>query len=348
MSVFKKIIKDKVSLISLGVLIFLYLGAIFAPFFSPYPYDEEDVEYIWAPPAKIHFFDFKRRIFFRPFVYAYRYKIDEYYQRHYYEDKSKIYPIKFFVRGFKYKILGIIPCDLHLFGADTKIYLFGADGKGRDLFSRILYGARVSLSIGIIASLISFSLGLIIGGISGYFGGRIDNIIMRIVEMFMMIPSFYLLLALRASFPPDLTSTQIYFLIVIILSFIGWAQIARIIRGMALSLRERDYVYAAKALGVSDFKIIISHILPHTFSYALVAIVLSIPGYILAEAGLSLLGLGIQEPEASWGNLLSSALSIVKIRIYPWIIIPGIFILLATISFNILGERLREILTSRQ
>ena len=164
----------------------------------------------------------------------------------------------------------------------------------------------------------------------------------------MMIPSFYLLLALRASFPPNLTSTQIYFLIVIILSFLGWAPVARIIRGMAISLREQDYVYAAKALGINDFKIIISHILPHTFSYALVAIVLSIPGYILAEAGLSLLGLGIQEPEASWGNLLSSALSIVKIRIYPWIMIPGCFILLATISFNILGESLRKILNPRE
>jgi len=348
MSVFKKLIKRKSAFFSLLILFSFYLAAIFAPFFSPYPYDEEDMDYLWAPPTRIHFFDFQRKIFFKPFIYAYKYKIDEYYQRHYYEDKSEIYPVKFFVRGFKYKILGIFECDIHLFGADKKIYILGADNKGRDLFTRILYGARISLSIGVIASLISFSIGLIVGGISGYFGGRLDNIIMRIVEMFMMIPSFYLLLALRASFPPNLSSTQIYFLIVIILSFIGWAQIARIIRGMALSLKERDYVYAAKALGVSDFKIIISHILPHTLSYALVAIVLSIPGYILAEAGLSLLGLGIQEPEASWGNLLSSALGIVKIRIYPWMMIPAIFILLTTVSFNLIGEALREILNPKE
>ena len=161
--------------------------------------------------------------------------------------------------------------------------------------------------------------------------------------MIMMIPGFYLMLALRASFPPNLSSTQVFFLLVVILSFIAWAGIARVIRGMAISLRERDYVYAARALGVSDFKIIVRHIVPHTFSYAIVAIMLSIPGYILGEAALSLIGLGIQEPEASWGNLLSGAMGIVNIKLYPWILAPGVFIIVATMCFNIMGEALRDI-----
>ncbi len=164
----------------------------------------------------------------------------------------------------------------------------------------------------------------------------------------MMVPSFYLMLALRASFPPNLSSTQVYLLIVVILSFIGWASTARIIRGMAISLRENEFVYAAKSIGLSNFKIIIRHILPHTFSYAIVAVVLSIPGYILGEAALSLLGLGIQEPEASWGNLLSSAMGIVNIRLYPWILTPGLFIIVAVMSFNILGERLRDVLDPKR
>ncbi len=340
----KRILKEKSVIISCGILFLLYIGAVFAPFFSPYPYDEEDIRHIWAPPTKIHFFDLKKGIFFRPFIHPQLSKINKYYRRLYYEDKTKVIPIRFFVHGFKYKLLGIWETDLHLFGVEEgKIYLLGADNKGRDIFTRILYGARISLSIGIIASLISFFIGMLVGGVSGYFSGKVDTVLMRIVEMFMMIPSFYLMLALRASFPPNLSSTQVYFLIVVILSFVGWASTARIIRGMALSLREREYVYAAKALGVSDFKIIIRHILPHTFSYALVAIVLSIPGYILGEAALSLLGLGIQEPEASWGNLLSSALSIVKIKLYPWMLTPGIFIVVATLCFNIVGDYLRDV-----
>ena len=348
MDILKQLLKKRSGFIALSILFLLYLAVIFAPFLSPYHYDQDDVLNSYSPPTRVHLIDLKNKQF-GPFIYGKSFNINEYFQRIYYEDKSKIYPIKLFVKGFKYKVFGIWEVDRHLFGLEEgKIYLFGADLKGRDVFSRILYGGRVSLSIVIIAALISFSLGLIIGGIAGYLGGKIDNIIMRLCETIMMFPSFYLLLVLRSSFPIHWGSTQIYFMIVIILSFIGWASMARTIRGMALSLRENEFVYAAKASGLGNFKIIIRHILPHTLSYSLVALVLSVPSYILAEAALSLIGLGIQEPEASWGNLLSSAMGIINIRLFPWILIPGIFILVTGICFYVLGDTLRDILDPKR
>ncbi len=343
MNIWKKIFKSKAGAVSLVTLSVLYLGIIFAAFFAPYNYDQDDVLNSYSPPTKIHLFNFSAKQF-TPFVYGKKCVVNKYYQRIYSEDKSKIYPVKFFTKGFKYKLFGIWNCNRHLFGTDEgKIYLLGADLRGRDLFSRILYGGRISLSIVVVAGLISFSIGLLVGGISGYFGGKIDNFTMRVCEIIMMIPSFYLLLVLRSSFPVNWGSAQVYFMVVIILSLIGWASLARTIRGMALSLRENDFVYAAKSAGLGNFKIIIKHILPHTLSYSLVALVLSIPSYILAEAALSLIGLGIQEPQASWGNLLSSALGIVNIRLYPWILIPGIFIIITGMCFYILGDTLRDI-----
>ncbi|MBU1122808.1 MAG: ABC transporter permease [Candidatus Omnitrophota bacterium] len=326
-------------LVVLGVL---YLLVMFAPFFSPYSYDQDDVLNSYSPPTKIHFLNIREQQV-GLFIYGHSFEVDDYYRRIYSEDKTKIYPINFFVKGFKYKVLGLLETDRHLFGVrEGKVFLLGADLKGRDIFSRVLYGGRISLSIGLIGATISFVIGLLVGGASGYFGGKVDNLLMRLCEMVMMVPSFYLMLALRASFPPNLSSAQVYFLIVVILSFIGWASTARIIRGMAISLRENDYIYAAKACGLGHFKIIVRHILPHTLSYAVVAIVLSIPAYILGEAALSLLGLGIQEPQASWGNLLSGAMGIVNIRLYPWILTPGLFILVTVICFNVLGETLRD------
>jgi len=335
--------QHKTAYVSIWVLMFLYLGSIFAGFISPYHYDNEDREHPYAPPTSIHFLKDGRIT--QPYVYSYGFYLDKYHKRVYQEDTSKSFSIKFFSKGDSYKFLGLFETKTHLFAVDTpaKIYVLGADARGRDLFSRILYGARFSLSIGLLGAGISFILGMLIGGISGYYGGKIDNVIMRACEMVMMIPSFYLLLALRAAFPSDLSSIQVYVLLIIILSFIGWAGMARVIRGMCLSLTNREYVLIARSQGLSNIKIIIRHLLPHTFSYSIVAITLSIPSYILGESGLSFLGLGIQDPQASWGNLLSQAMSIAHIRLHPWILIPGFFIFITVMAFNLLGEGLRDV-----
>lgn len=344
MNILQKLLANTTSRWALFTLFFLYVIVLFAPFLAPYSYDDDDVLYAYAPPSRIHIYDAERKQF-GPFIYKQIYTTNEYYQRVYQQDHSQKYPLRFFVKGFRYKLFGIWETDRHLFGtAGPKVFLLGADLKGRDLFSRILYGGKISLYLALSAASISFCLGLFVGGIAGYFGGKVDTLIMRLCELLMMFPAFYLLLILRASFPPNLNSAQVYWLVAILLAFIGWAALARVVRGMAISLRENDYIWAAKASGLSHTKIIIRHIIPHTFSYSLVALVLSIPGYILGEAGLSLIGLGIQEPEASWGNLLSAAMGIVNIRLYPWILTPGIFILVAGVCFYVLGDTLRDIL----
>ncbi len=327
------------------VLMVLYAGALFADFLSPYSYKDEDRQYSYCPPTPIHIWHDGKLS--RPFVYKMDFAFNDIHQRIYKINPEQRLAVQLFKKGEKYKFLGVIPCVYHLFGVNEpgRIYLFGADSRGRDLFSRILYGGRISLSIGIIGVLISFSIGLIVGGIAGYYGGRIDDVLMRLCEMVQIFPAFYLLLALRAAVPSNLNSVQIYFAIVIILSFIGWASLARIVRGMCLSLRERDYVLAARAMGQNDFKIIVKHILPHTLSYSIAAIMLSIPGYIVSESALSLVGLGIQDPFASWGNLLSDAMTIVRIKFAPWmLVVPAFFIFVTMVCFNVIGDALRDCL----
>ncbi len=336
--------KNRLAVACVVILCLLYGGAIFAGFLSPYSFKSENRAHSYCPPTKIKMMDHGKITW--PYVQGIALTFDENYKRVYTIDATSKYPLRAFVKGDDYKLFGLIPANRHLFGVEGegRIYLLGADARGRDLFSRLLYGGRVSLSIGLIGVLISFSIGLIVGGIAGYYGGRVDNILMRVCEMFMMVPGFYLLLALRAAVPDDFSSVQVYFAIIFILSFIGWAGLARIIRGMCLSLRERDYVLAAKSLGLSNIRIIIKHILPHTLSYSIFAIMLSIPGYILGESALSLIGLGIQDPFASWGNMLSDAMSIIRIKFAPWILFPALFIFLTVICFNVIGNALRDCL----
>lgn len=335
--------KNRLAFLSLHILIILYLVAVFADFIAPYPYDVQHRDTPYHPPTQIHFFDENGKFHLRPFVYGYKMvdPINKYYEI----DFSKKYPVFFFTDGEPHYLLGLIKTEKHLFGVkEGKIFILGADSLGRDIFSRILYGSRISLSIGLIGVVLSFSIGTLIGGISGYFGGKVDNIIMRLSEVLMSFPSFYLMLALRAIFPINLSSTQVFLMIVVILSFIGWAGVARVVRGMVLSIREMEYVLAAKSYGASSLRIITRHIIPNTYSYLLIAATLSIPGYILGESALSLLGLGIQEPYASWGNMLAAATSYTAVSSYPWILAPGIAIFITILAFNILGDALRDAL----
>jgi peptide/nickel transport system permease protein len=266
------------------------------------------------------------------FFYAYPMKMVDPIARRYVEDRSRIIYVRLFHRGHLLTSASV----------KTPWFMMGSDGLGRDLFSRIVYGSRVSMNVGLIGVLISFSLGIAVGAFSGYAGGAIDNLIMRWTEIEMSLPAFYFLLALAAIIPSGVSTVVTFFLIVAIMSFIGWAGFARVIRGMSASIRSVPYVEAARALGASRARMLVRHVIPSVMGYAIVAATLSIPGYILGESALSLLGLGIQEPASSWGNLLAAAQDPQSLARYPWILIPGAFIFFAVMSFNFLGDYLRD------
>ncbi len=338
----QRFMKDRAAVVALWILGIFYAVAILADVAAPYTLKDESREHPYCPPTAVHFFAPDGR-FAGAHVRGVQMTYDHF-RRRIYNETADIYPLRFFGRGETYRFLGAFPADRHIITVDApgRIYLLGADSRGRDVFSRIIHGARVSLTIGLFGVLISFSIGLLVGGIAGYFGGRTDHVLMRLCEMVMMVPGFYLLLALRAAVPDSLDSLQVYAAIIIILSFIGWAGLARVIRGMCLSLKERDYVLAARTMGLSDLQIIVRHILPHTLSYSLAAVTLAVPGYILGESALSLIGLGIQDPYASWGNMLAEAMSIVRIQFAPWILWPAFFIGITVLCFNAAGDALRD------
>ncbi len=308
----------------------LIAAALFADWFAPYLPREEERTDSFHPPTRIHFWGKEGNFYPRPFVYRSRVYYDQNLRRIYKEDPS----VKYFLKFGRGKLLNV--------ERPAKVYLFGADSRGRDLFSRLLYGARISLSIGFLGALIAALVGFLIGGISGYYGGKLDQCLMRLAEFFIMIPAFYFLLALRSALPPQLGSRELYVLIVAILSFIGWGGIARVIRGMVFSIRESDFLMAAKVLGRGDFEILVRHVLPQTYSYLGLVLSVSIPGYILGESALSLLGLGIQEPDVSWGNLLVESLSVAHLKFHPWILAPGVMIFATAFCFNVLGDVLRK------
>ena len=262
------------------------------------------------------------------------------------------YPIQFFTEGAPYKILGFIPGDIHLFGVEQpgRIFLFGADNLGRDLFSRILYASQISLTIGFGATALSFFIGIVLGGLAGYYGGWVDELVMRLIEVISAIPSLFLLLSLRAIFPIDMNPIFILYAVLGIIALIGWGGLARVVRGQMLTTRELDYVQAAKGLGANTGRIVFRHMLPSIYSYLIVALSISVPGYILAESGLSFLGLGVVEPFASWGSLLSQAQQggFASITQRPWVLIPGLFIVLTILSFQLLGDGLRDAFDPRK
>ena len=328
--------RRKIAMTGAWILAVLYTLAIFAGFVAPYRYDAIHDNAFFHPPAWPRFHALHLvvpRSKTLPGEFAYQ------------EISGDTKPLRFFVRGGAYQLFGVIPCSVHLFGTgddNYPVYLFGADQFGRDILSRLLYGSQISLSIGIVGILLSFSLGMIVGGIAGYFAGATDTMIMRLCELIMSIPALYLIISLRNTFPPGMSSSQIYAMIVVILSFIGWASMARVIRGMALSLREQQFVLAARALGQSHLKVIVRHVLPNTLSYVIVAATLSVPYYILGEVVLSFLGVGIQEPQASWGNMLTAAQNTEYLKNYPWLLAPGAAIFVTVLAFNFLGDGLRD------
>ena len=328
--------RRKIAMAGGVILIFLYTVALFAGFIAPFGYDHLNTDYSFHPPLW-------------PEMKGFRLVVPRYEQGNgvfaYRAVANDAKPLRFFIHGDKYKLFGLIPASVHLFGTGDKnypVFLMGADQFGRDVFSRLLYGSQISLSIGIVGILLSFSFGMIIGGISGYFGGGTDTIIMRLCELIMSIPALYLIISLRATFPPGMSSAQVYAMIIVILSFIGWASMARVIRGMTLSLREQQFVLAARSLGQSHLKIIVRHILPNTLSYVIVAATLSVPYYILGEVVLSYLGVGIQEPSASWGLMLNAAQNTEYLKNYPWLLAPGAAIFITVLAFNFLGDGLRD------
>ncbi|MFQ6090474.1 MAG: ABC transporter permease, partial [Candidatus Bipolaricaulia bacterium] len=325
--------------ITVLVLIFLTL---FSSFIGPYHYATSFKRYPLAPPTKIHFYD--GRSLRWPFVHPVVRTRDPVTNREgYHEDTTISCPIRLFVHGDPYRLWGLFKTDVHLFGVEEpcRLFLFGSDRFGRDIFSRTLFGSWIDLSIGPLSLVASLILGILIGGISGFYGGKLDIFIQRTIEIFQSFPALPIWLALAAALQ-NWSPLMTFYGLVMIFSLLGWPGLARVVRGQFLALREMDFVVAAKAVGASDLRIILRHLMPNITSYLIVVATLSIPGAILGEATISYLGLGIKEPMTSWGLLLNQANEISRFRDSPWLLIPGIFIVVAVLAFNFLGDALRD------
>lgn len=332
----------RMALASAIVIVLLYLMMIFCGFVAPYDPEFKTGNPL-APPQWPHFV-VDGQLQWPPVAFGMTQKLDmQTFQRSYVADPNKRFPVALFVHGQPYKLFGLIPTDIHLFGAGQgALYLMGTDVLGRDLFTRVVYGAQISLSIGLVGVTLSLLLGIVLGGISGYFGGRTDTLIQRLIEIIQSFPSIPLWMALAAALPSKWSTVQVYFGITVILSVIGWTDLARVVRGRFLSLREEDFVLAAKLSGASEARIIRKHLLPNFMSHIIASVTLSIPGMILAETALSFLGIGLTPPAISWGVLLQAAQNVNSLVVAPWLLLPGVMVVVTVLAFNFLGDGLRD------
>ncbi len=335
--------KNKLAVIG-GIVVFLfYFAAIFADFFAPVSTDTYIADYSYAPPQSINFVHDGQ---FAPYVNGYSFTRDpQSFKKLWTLDETKVIPIGLFVQGEPYKILGLIPTNIHLIGplqSGQPFYLMGADKSGRDVLSRIIFSSRVSLSIGLVGVALSLLLGIVLGGISGLIGGFWDNVIQRLIEITLSIPTLPIIIAFAALVPIDWSVLLVYFIVSILLAFTGWTGLARVVRGKFLALREEDFVLAARLDGANNQRLIFRHMLPSFYSHIIASVTLALPGMILGETALSFLGVGLRPPVVSWGVLLQDAQKINVIASYPWLLYPAFAVIVIVLAFNFLGDGLRD------
>lgn len=343
--VWRRFRRSKASVAGALLVLALAILAMFPEFFSPYPLNEINLENTFIAPTRVRFIDAQGRLHLRPFVYAQELTIDpKTFEPTWTENTEKMYPIRFFVQGWEYKILGIIPSRIHLFGVEGegKIHLMGTDKFGRDLFGKSCEAGRISLSMALFGTLISVTIGSVVGVVSGYYGGRIDDLIQRFVEFVNCFPQLPLWMSLAAIVPRTWDSFRIFIIMAAIFALLSWTTLAREVRGKIMAMRQTDFILAAKEAGASDARIIFIHLYPNSLSHVIVILTLTIPSIILAEAFLSFLGIGIQEPLISWGLLMRNAQNIQTLGQYPWMMTPVFFIIAAVLGFNFLGDGLRD------
>ncbi|MEM7737492.1 MAG: ABC transporter permease [Deinococcota bacterium] len=341
----RRFARNRLALVGAGFLILMYTSALFAGFLAPYGVRTTHDQFASIPPQWPHMIDAEGNFYWRPFVYALKSEVDAAtFTRTFVPDTSTRYPLEFFATGDSYKLFGFIDANRHLVKPQEpgKMFLLGTDKQARDLFSRVLYGAQVSLTVGLVGVALSLIIGTLVGIISGFYGGTFDIIMQRIIEILLAFPQIPLWLALAALVPPTWSSLRIFFMISVVLSVVNWGALALQVRGMVLSLREQDYIRAARYANASDLRIITKHLLPNTLSHVLVIATLAIPNMILGETALSFLGLGIRPPLTSWGLLLNESQHVRVLLQQPWILTPALFVVATIISFNFLGDGLRD------
>lgn len=328
--------------VTLGALAVLHGAILFAGFVAPYRFSAQDRQRPFAPPSRIHFVDSHGKFHARPFVYGL--KDDPRVFGSYQPDFQQVYPLRFFVKGSPYRFAWLVASRTHLFGTEApgRVFLLGTDGYGRDQFSRLLYGGQISLAAGWIAAAFSILFGAVVGGLAGFYGGWIDDLLMRGGELFLALPWLYLLFAVRAALPLQVAQWQVFLLLIAVIGLIGWARPARLIRGIVLSARERNFVIAARAFGASDAYLLRRHILPQAYGVMLTQMTILVPQYILAEVTLTFLGLGVGEPMPSWGSLLASLEQYSVLASYGWMFLPALLLIPVFLTYYAAADALQE------